>query len=67
MEERKLDMAVTAFNTTPDGTLEFDSGKVKNLDTKTFGQMFLEEQFINKSERNSISNMNRSSFEDRGR
>ena len=67
MDERKLDMAVTAFNTTPDGTLEFDTGMVKNLDTKTFGQMFLEERFVKKSEGNSISKMNKNGFEDRSR
>lgn len=46
MEERKLDVAMTAFSTTPDGTLEFDKGKAKNLDTKDFGQIVLEEKFV---------------------
>ena len=45
MGERELDMAMTAFSATPDGTLEFDSGKAKNLD-KNFGQIVLEEKFV---------------------
>lgn len=62
MEERKLDLAVTAFNTTPEGDLEFDNGKAKNLDTR---QMFLEEHFVKSGK--STSEMNKNGSEDRSR
>jgi hypothetical protein len=38
MDERKLDMAVAAFSPTPEGTLDFENGKAKNLDKKEFGK-----------------------------
>lgn len=58
MAERKLDIAVAAFNPTPEGSMNFlGDGKAKNLDSKDFGQLVLETKFVNSR---SASNMNRS-------
>jgi len=57
MAERKLDIAVTAFNPTQEGTINFlGDGKAKNLDTKDFGQIVLETKFVRG---NSVSEMNK--------
>lgn len=64
MAERKVDMAVTTFNPTPEGILEFDNGRARNLDTKDFGQIVLEEKFVKGK---SISDMNRNGVDDRSR
>ena len=60
MDERKIDIAVTTFNTTPEGTLEFDNGKVKNLDKKEFGKAFLMDRVLNQNARNAMSKENTS-------
>lgn len=54
MEDKKLDMAVAAFSAMPDGELEFENLKAKNIDTisaKEFGKKFLIENVVNRSER----------------
>ena len=60
MDERKIDIAVTAFNTTPEGTLEFDNGKVKTLDKKEFGKAFLMDRVLNQNVRNAMAKENTS-------